>query len=695
MMYGTSRVLIRQNRWYLTSQARWATFPGGRSYDGLWANTSFEHLGVHPALVNSLEAQDIVRPTVVQAEAFQPIVRGRDVILRAETGSGKTLAYLLPLVNRIYHLHERAKKAAEDPEAPNPLQRTRPWVVLTPTSDLAAQVLAMLEAIDGNRLVNAQSLSHLFRWEATRRIGQLTLQEGFQSPKPKERTVLPSKLSATSEGATTSYASLAPQIRWGSTDIVVTTPLKFCEDLEHFKEDRFYPACVIMDEADALFQGLTRVYLFEIFKTLRPRLKIRQLDEEREPLPEMIPTQFIFAAATYVHVGPFSEGNMLIERFGTAQVVETKYFHGLPSGIGVDNVRWLNGSDDWHQRVEELVDVLRRTPCQRTLIFVNSVHNCHVLLQFFKENGWPVVSFMKGPRGRMGPRFRDAQKFADGEANIMIATEFGGRGIDWHEVDHVVNFQMPMGAVNWLHRVGRTGRMGKRGLVTNFVGSKDKTLAELIQGQLLAGKDLHTLFSRRRSLRRRLRQEQKTGSGDSGESPQGMDGGLELFHDSDMNEDGQLIGYLNTPKLEQQAKGRPPKETTEAADVQADDNLSQIRARLLESDSESEDDAPNSEESGDEGDEMPGVVSSPEAGFSWSQLDDRTQGEAVAPKPSRPLERGSSKNPTQVPRRGYTDQDRLSAESRVPRGRKAVGVRTKNRLDAGRNYSAPDDELLM
>eukprot|EP00434_Breviolum_minutum_P032978 symbB.v1.2.029174.t1/scaffold3166.1/size62104/1 len=63
-------------------------------------------------------------------------------------------------------------------------------------------------------------------------------------------------------------------------------------------------------QADALFQGLTRVYLFEIFKTLRPRLKIRQLDEEREPLPEMIPTQFIFAAATYVHVGPFSEGNM-------------------------------------------------------------------------------------------------------------------------------------------------------------------------------------------------------------------------------------------------------------------------------------------------------------------------------------------------------------------------------------------------
>eukprot|EP00971_Amphidinium_carterae_P302699 6014737-Amphidinium_carterae.1 len=53
----------------------------------------------------------------------------------------------------------------------------------------------------------------------------------------------------------------------------------------------------------------------------------------------------------------------------------------------------------------------------------------------------------------------------------MVATEHGGRGIDWPEVDHVINFQMPTSTVCWLHRIGRTGRIGKRGLVTNFVGS--------------------------------------------------------------------------------------------------------------------------------------------------------------------------------------------------------------------------------
>eukprot|EP00439_Symbiodinium_sp_Y106_P042931 s2444_g5.t1 len=92
-------------------------------YDGLWANTTFESMGVHPTLVSSMAVVGLVETDTVRlTKAFGPIVKGRDVILRAETGSGKTLAYLLPLVNRIYHLHDRARQAAQDPDAPNPLQ---------------------------------------------------------------------------------------------------------------------------------------------------------------------------------------------------------------------------------------------------------------------------------------------------------------------------------------------------------------------------------------------------------------------------------------------------------------------------------------------------------------------------------------------------------------------------------------------
>merc|ERR1711972_1099265 len=102
----------------------------------------------------------------------------------------------------------------------------------------------------------------------------------------------------------------------------------------------------------------------------------------------------------------------------------------------------------------------------------------------------------------MGPRFRDAKKFATGDASILITTDFGGRGVDWNDVDHVINFQMPTSAVAWVHRIGRTARMGRTGLVTNYVAEKDKQLAEVIRERLENGRDLHGAFSRRRSLPR-------------------------------------------------------------------------------------------------------------------------------------------------------------------------------------------------
>jgi len=286
------------------------------------------------------------------------------------------------------------------------------------------------------------------------------------------------------------------------------------------------------------------VYLFDIFAALRPRLRIRQLDEGRQRLPDLIPTQFVFAAATMIHIGPFSAGNMIIERFCTADTVETKQFHRLPTGISLDSVRWHAGSDDWDERVDQLLDILRRTPSERTLVFVNSLHNCHVLSKFLKNAGWPVVSFMKGPMGRMGPRFKDAQRFAEGDAKIMIATEFGGRGLDWPDVDHVVNFQMPTSAVCWLHRVGRTGRIGRSGLVTNFVGTKDRSLGEAIQLRLAAGKDLHGAFSRRGSLPKQWKRG-RTGEEEEGSSRPAedgtsyhLDGGLELFHNNEAGSSG-------------------------------------------------------------------------------------------------------------------------------------------------------------
>eukprot|EP00971_Amphidinium_carterae_P225827 4479183-Amphidinium_carterae.1 len=76
-----------------------------------------------------------------------------------------------------------------------------------------------------------------------------------------------------------------------------------------------------------------------------------------------------FPSQLLVHPQRAEVGNMIIERFCTAHVVQTKNFHRLPPGlIGADGspVKWLDGSKDWDQRVHQLVDLLHNAPDVQT-----------------------------------------------------------------------------------------------------------------------------------------------------------------------------------------------------------------------------------------------------------------------------------------------------------------------------------------
>jgi len=94
---------------------------------------SFRDLNLHPEFLTAIEAAGFTAPTPVQAKAIPPAVAGRDVLACAMTGSGKTAAFLLPLFERLRDL---------------PRGKTRA-LVLTPTRELAAQIVEHGEALTG------------------------------------------------------------------------------------------------------------------------------------------------------------------------------------------------------------------------------------------------------------------------------------------------------------------------------------------------------------------------------------------------------------------------------------------------------------------------------------------------------------------------------------------------------------------
>src|SRR5581483_8275853 len=92
---------------------------------------AFTNLPLHPDLLKGIRELGFTRPTPIQAEAIPPALDGRDLLACAQTGSGKTIAFLLPVLHRLMDKPRRTTRA----------------LVLTPTRELAAQILEEFNAL--------------------------------------------------------------------------------------------------------------------------------------------------------------------------------------------------------------------------------------------------------------------------------------------------------------------------------------------------------------------------------------------------------------------------------------------------------------------------------------------------------------------------------------------------------------------
>nr|MBP6908742.1 C-terminal helicase domain-containing protein [Candidatus Paceibacterota bacterium] len=71
---------------------------------------------------------------------------------------------------------------------------------------------------------------------------------------------------------------------------------------------------------------------------------------------------------------------------------------------------------------------------------------------------------------RHNERVRTLNKFKENEINILVATDVAARGLDIPDVSHVINYEIPQTYDTYVHRIGRTGRAGKKGIALTFVG---------------------------------------------------------------------------------------------------------------------------------------------------------------------------------------------------------------------------------
>ena len=111
----------------------------------------------------------------------------------------------------------------------------------------------------------------------------------------------------------------------------------------------------------------------------------------------------------------------------------------------------------------------------KLLVFCQTKRNCNDLTSTLRREGWPALAI----HGDKGQAERDwvMAEFRAGRAPVMIATDVAARGIDVKDISFVCNYDMPSDIETYVHRVGRTGRAGAKGVAISFFTSDDYKLA--------------------------------------------------------------------------------------------------------------------------------------------------------------------------------------------------------------------------
>jgi superfamily II DNA/RNA helicase len=130
-------------------------------------------------------------------------------------------------------------------------------------------------------------------------------------------------------------------------------------------------------------------------------------------------------------------------------------------------------------RLPHVMDLLGEVPRVGTMLFVNTKEQVKTVAGWLDEVGITYVAYA-GQMERQQRRINLA-KFRDGEVSILIATDLGGRGLDIELVERVINVHLPQDVDNYLHRVGRTARAGRTGLVVNLVTRRDTPLMNKLE----------------------------------------------------------------------------------------------------------------------------------------------------------------------------------------------------------------------
>ena len=231
------------------------------------------------------------------------------------------------------------------------------------------------------------------------------------------------------------YKKQREQLESG-VDVLIGTPGRLIDYWKQHVYDLKSVEILVIDEADRMFD-------MGFIKDLRFLLRRLPPVEERQSMLFSATLGFDVMELAYLFMNEAVRVSVSPEQV-TAEKVEHLVYH-----VGLD------------EKARVLVGLLKRDPGARVLVFVNMKRSAERLEKLLAANGLSAAAVTGDVDQRR--RLRLLADFKDGTLPILIATDVASRGLHIDGVTHVINYDLPFDAEDYVHRVGRTARAGASG----------------------------------------------------------------------------------------------------------------------------------------------------------------------------------------------------------------------------------------
>jgi len=380
---------------------------------------SWTESAIPPQILEIIAEIGYKEPSPIQRQAIPIGLQNRDIIGIAETGSGKTAAFVIPMLSFISSL----------PPFTDDIRHLGPYaLIMAPTRELAQQIESEAKKFAGPLGFTCVSI-----------VGGRSVEEQQFN------------------------------LRSGA-EIIIATPGRLKDVIERHVIVLSQCRYIVMDEADRMVNLGFEVDLTFILdklpsETMEGEDQGEQMDVDGETMVKKGRSRVttLFSATMPPPV------ERLAKKYLKKPAIITIGEAGRAVDTVEQRVEFVVGDEKKKQKLLEILN--SGAYASPIIVFVNQKKTADMVAKDLSRAGWNAATLHSGKNQEQ--REAALQSLRTGDADVLVATDLAGRGIDVQDVTLVINYQMASTIEAYVHRIGRTGRAGKQGVAITFLNNDD------------------------------------------------------------------------------------------------------------------------------------------------------------------------------------------------------------------------------